>query len=259
MASNGGTPSIVATAALQLNGMGDRPICLCDSFQGLPLPRKNSVHAKLDSVFKYQKLLPVGVQSVLFNFDRYGVPHNKVTPVVGFFVDSMPKLRRDLLERGERLSVLRLDGDIYDSTVDVLYNLYDLLEPGGYLVVDDFGWPNDPGHSFGARDAVMDFRGLHGIEDAEHAIRDIDGAACYWIKAREVELKRDRYLASLIGHNQSVTLLPTDERHSWRAGKKYGVKLVQMAKQWQKSWSSQERERVEALTGRVIDVSTAEA
>ena len=240
-----GGMSIVATAALQLNGMADRPVYLCDSFHGLPLPRKDSLRARSDSAFNKQTLLKVGVDSVLSNFDRYGVPRNKVTPVVGFFVDSMPKLRKELIERGERLSVLRLDGDMYDSTVDVLYNLYDLLEPGGYLVVDDFGWPHEVGLSYGARDAILDFRGLHNIEDADHAIRDIDGAAAYWIKAREVELKRDRYLESLIGHNQSKTLTPPN--HSWRSGQ-FGVRLVQLGKRWKKSWSPLEKERVEALT-----------
>jgi hypothetical protein len=47
---------------------------------------------------------------------------------------------------------------------------------------------------FGAKDAVMDFRALHGIEDAAHAIRDIDRTGAFWVKAKEVAVKRDLYL-----------------------------------------------------------------
>ena len=42
-----------------------------------------------------------------------------------------------------QLAVMRLDGDMYVSTVDVLYNLYDKLSIGGYMIMDDwFGFPS---------------------------------------------------------------------------------------------------------------------
>ena len=246
----GGT-TIVATAALRLNGMAERPVYLCDSFRGLPLPRKDSIQATTDVVFHRQPLLAVGVQSVLANFERYGVPHERVQPVVGYFVDSMPKLREELIARGERLSILRLDGDMYDSTVDVLYNLYDLLLPGGYLVVDDFGWPYKAGRGFGARSAVMDFRGLHGIEDAPHALRNIDDNGAWWMKAREVVLRRDAYLETLRyagGENRSASqeALLVPPKPNWRGRR--GESLVDYAKGWQASWTAKEREAADAIT-----------
>ena len=51
--------------------------------------------------------------------------------VPGYFVDSLPGLRTALKGRGETLAILRMDGDMYDSTMDILYNLYDLVSVGG--------------------------------------------------------------------------------------------------------------------------------
>eukprot|EP00966_Prymnesium_polylepis_P219602 5080156-Prymnesium_polylepis.1 len=138
-----GGMSVFAKAALHAFGLHDRPVYLCDSFQGLPLPRNGSGRAdetwyRRNSMFRHA--LSIREQEVLANFDRYGVSRNAVRSHRGWFVDSLPLLRAELLARGERLSLLRMDGDIYDSTVDILYNLYDLLEVGGMLTIDDYGW-----------------------------------------------------------------------------------------------------------------------
>ena len=51
-----------------------------------------------------------------------------------------------------KLSFLRLDGDIYISTIQALENAYELVQPGGYIYVDDYGsWE-------GCRRAVDFFR-----------------------------------------------------------------------------------------------------
>ena len=120
--------SIYATAALQLSGGSHRPVYLCDSFQGLPKPRVGSWRARSDSVYHAQKLGVGGSGRVFENFDAYGVNRSQVQVVEGFFVNTMPGLRKKLVERGERLAILRLDGDMYDSTADVLYHLYDRVQ-----------------------------------------------------------------------------------------------------------------------------------
>lgn len=38
-----------------------------------------------------------------------------------------------------RISILRLDADLFDPTYVALRNLYDLVEPGGYIIIDDYG------------------------------------------------------------------------------------------------------------------------
>ena len=222
-----GGMSIVATAALQVYRLDSRPIYICDSYDGLPRPRKNS--ARVDENFYhddrvYKRVLSVGEQQVLQNFDLFGVTRDKVVPIKGYFVDSLPPLRKALRRRGETLAILRMDGDMYDSTVDILYNLYDLVQVGGYIIIDDYGW--DWGvskeHSqqgrpsvglFGAKDAVLDFRLLHGIEDNEHHIHDIDGGGAWFRKAREIVVQRDRY-RSVLAENSSMSdaLMPSMPR-----------------------------------------------
>src|SRR3712207_7824270 len=41
--------------------------------------------------------------------------------------------------RGHEWSLIRLDGDTYESTMKTLEELYPGLSPGGHLIVDDYG------------------------------------------------------------------------------------------------------------------------
>ena len=147
--------------------------------------------------------------------------------VPGYFVDSLPGLRAELKGRGERLALLRLDGDMYDSTIDILYNLYDLVEVGGFIIVDDFGWHEDLMESWGAKDAVLDFRAVHGIEDDAHIFHNIDDAGAWFRKARNVEIRHHQYKRGVKDGNYSalrpMPLLTAKDyarlRHKWdRAG-----------------------------------------
>ena len=83
----------------------------------------------------------------------------------GWFRDTLPKAPI------ERLAVLRLDGDMYESTTLALTHLYPKLAPGGYAIVDDYQVVP------GCRQAVDDFRSQHGIVEP---IRQIDWAGVYW-------------------------------------------------------------------------------
>mmetsp|Transcript_35888 Transcript_35888/g.61565 ORF Transcript_35888/g.61565 Transcript_35888/m.61565 type:complete len:375 (+) Transcript_35888:392-1516(+) len=212
-----GGMSIFATAVVETYQLG-RTVYLCDSFEGLPPPRPGSLRAD-ETVYResYDKSLSMGEAHVADNFHMYGVPTKGVHFVKGFFVDSLPGLREQLIARNESLSVLRMDGDMYDSTIDILYNLYDLVSVGGYIVIDDFGWTHGTlphTHSvWGAKDAVLDFRAVHGIEDLAHAMRDIDGSGAWFQKQREVQLKRKLYLRCV--QKMSYTpLQPTPKLHS---------------------------------------------
>ncbi len=48
-----------------------------------------------------------------------------------------------------QIAILRLDGDLYESTKVCLEHLYPLLSPGGWVIVDDFALP-------GCRKAVLE-------------------------------------------------------------------------------------------------------
>ena len=80
------------------------------------------------------------------------------------------QIRRQM-DDGYNLALLRLDADMYSSTMDALTHLYHRVSPGGYVIVDDYySWE-------ACRRAVTDFREQHGITTE---IRDIDPAAVYW-------------------------------------------------------------------------------
>jgi O-methyltransferase len=68
---------------------------------------------------------------------------------------------------------MRLDGDMYESTIQALEVLYPKLSPGGFVIVDDYGALES------CRQAVEDFRTAGGI--GEPLVR-IDWTGVYWQK-----------------------------------------------------------------------------
>jgi Macrocin-O-methyltransferase (TylF) len=105
------------------------------------------------------------------NFSAYGLLDERVRFLKGWFKDTLPSAPI------ERLAVMRLDGDYYESTRDALVNLYPRLAPGGFVVVDDFGedtWTY-------CRKAVDEFRSEHGISDP---MIKVDSRCWYWRRSR---------------------------------------------------------------------------
>ena len=121
-------------------------------------------HDQGDTLHKFPQLA-VTLERVRDNFRRYGLLDDQVRFLKGWFRDTLPDAPI------ERLAVLRLDGDLYESTIQALECLYDRLSAGGYVIVDDYG------NVAGCRQAVHDFRAQRGINDP---IRPIDWAGVYW-------------------------------------------------------------------------------
>jgi O-methyltransferase len=111
--------------------------------------------------------LAVSMEMVQENFRKYGLLDQQVKFLKGWFKDTLSTAPID------KLAVLRLDGDMYQSTMEAITALYDKLQPGGFVIVDDYG------AVAGCRQAITDFRGQRNIEDA---IVDIDGLGVYWRK-----------------------------------------------------------------------------
>jgi O-methyltransferase len=84
----------------------------------------------------------------------------------GWFKDTLPTAPI------QRIAVMRLDGDMYESTMDGLTNLYPKLSKGGFCIIDDYGLD-------GCKKAVDDFRQQHGIT-AE--LKRVDWTGSYWRK-----------------------------------------------------------------------------
>ena len=163
----GGT-SILMRAVLAALGDRERRVWVADSFQGLPTP--DELRYPPDGDLEVDLDLPwlkVSLDEVRANFARYKLLDQQVSFLEGWFKDTLPEAPI------ERLAVMRLDGDMYESTTDALTALYPKLSVGGYAIVDDYG-------CFAAcREAVHDYREAHGITEE---IVKIDWTGVYWKK-----------------------------------------------------------------------------
>jgi O-methyltransferase len=143
----------------------DRKIFVADSFNGLPKPRHIQDSG---SRFHLSHELAIPLETVKANFEKYGLLDDDVIFLKGWFKDTLPTLDKD-----QRFALIRLDGDMYGSTMDALVNLYPKLSVGGFCIVDDYNLK-------GAYEAAHDYRLEHGITDE---IIDIDGNGAYWKKS----------------------------------------------------------------------------
>lgn len=161
-----GGATIFMKANLAAWGDDVREVWVADSFEGLPPPDAHRYPADLGDRNHELGGLAVGVQQVRTNFRRYGLLDERVRFLPGWFKDTLPTAPID------RLSLMRLDGDMYESTIQALDALYPKLSPGGFCIIDDFG-----SHASQAGAAVHDYRSRHGITEE---IIDIDGSGAYW-------------------------------------------------------------------------------
>ena len=166
-----GGACILMRAVLAAYGDETRRVWLADSFEGVPPP--DTANYKEDKVPWYSlglhhaaPVLAVSEADVRANFERYGLLDEQVRFLPGWFKDTLPDAPID------RIAVLRLDGDLYESTIQGLDALYPRLSPGGFCIIDDYNIK-------GCRQAVADYRAKHGIS-AE--IVDIDGFGVLWRK-----------------------------------------------------------------------------
>lgn len=144
-----------------------RHIYACDSFQGLPKSNPLLHPADAQEDLSNISFLAVSEEEVQENFRRYGLLDERVHFVKGWFRDTLPTLRN------KPWSLLRLDGDLYESTINALENLYPSLSPGGYVIVDDYGCLDC------CKQAVLDYRAREGITAAIH---EVDWTGVFWRK-----------------------------------------------------------------------------
>lgn len=163
-----GGSCIFMRGVLKSHGVTDRLVWVADSFEGLPAPNTEKYPQDAGLHLEQYKELAVSLEEVQRNFERYGLLDEQVRFLKGWFRDSLPGAPI------EKLAVLRLDGDLYESTTDALTNLYDRLSPGGFVIVDDYSIP-------ACKQAVHDFRNQRGIDDP---IEKIDWTGVFWRRRR---------------------------------------------------------------------------
>lgn len=178
-----GGACVFMLAVLKDLNINDRIVWLADSFEGLPKPNPAKFPADSgDDLHSYDELA-VSEDEVLGNFKRYNLLDEHVKTVKGWFRETMPQLS------DKHFALLRLDGDMYESTIDVLFYLYPNLSVGGFCIIDDYGAIP------ACKKAVDDYRNVFGIEDKIH---EIDWTGIFWKKVKEVPVSSREDFLDLI-------------------------------------------------------------
>lgn len=170
-----GGAMMYARAILNAYDNNNKKVYCCDSFEGIP--RMDDAKYYLDRIaYQYEFLNNNPVEEVIRNFNRLGLNEGTII-VKGYFHNTFPKLKV------KRLSLLRLDGDTFNSTYISLFYMYPKLSVGGYIVIDDYiDW-------LGCRDATDIYRKENNITEVIKIVDYEYGEivrGVYWKKEKEV-------------------------------------------------------------------------
>lgn len=103
-----------------------------DSFQGLPDPRPEDA-----GTLCRRGSMKTSVQKLLDNFASVGLKPPEIH--CGWFTDMLPR------ELPEQICFAHLDGDLYESILTSLENVYPRLSKGAICLIDDYRDPRLPG------------------------------------------------------------------------------------------------------------------
>lgn len=158
-----GGSSIFMAGVLRIFDESDRRVFVCDSFEGLPKPDENYPEDAQDKHHQWGDILGVTKEQVEENFRRYGLLSRQVHFIKGWFKDTLRFID------SEQFSLIRLDGDMYESTYTALDALYPKLSSGGFLIIDDYYALDN------CRKAVDDYFEKEGIPFEINRIDDSGG------------------------------------------------------------------------------------
>jgi len=135
---------IMAMSLANINKGGNRTIWAFDSFEGIPMAGEfDDVQVGIGEI-QHDKFAPLeerlvssgitvhSLENVQENFRRYNLPLDNVKFVKGWFQHTVP------VNTVEEISILRLDGDLYESTLVCLQHLYPKVVTGGAVIIDDY-------------------------------------------------------------------------------------------------------------------------
>lgn len=133
----------------------------------LPIGLPTTATKKFDTNFGGK--LKCKLHKVKRNFEKFNMLHDNVIFVEGFFKDTLP------ITTVNRISVLRVDCDLYQSTFEVLFYLYPKLSVGGCVVFDDYKFDC-------CAKAIKDYRTQFNITTTCRLGCTLD-PILYWIKS----------------------------------------------------------------------------
>jgi O-methyltransferase len=131
-------------AAMEMANTENRLILAYDSFEGIPLggvydleqpgigKPKHDVTLPLSERLVSSGITKHSIDKVKRNFDQLGIPYKNVQFIKGWFQDTLP------LNNISDIALLRLDGDLYESTMVCLEYLFPKVSKGGIVIIDDY-------------------------------------------------------------------------------------------------------------------------
>jgi len=157
----GGQSMLVAHTLIKLNQF-DRTLWLFDTFAGMSRPTEQDVYLvtgetaeslwEADKKDDHNNWCYASLEEVQKNVSTTNYPKDKINFVKGKVEDTIPKIMP------EKISILRLDTDFYESTYHELTHLFPRLEKGGVLIIDGYGsWK-------GSKEAVDQYFKENGIQ-----------------------------------------------------------------------------------------------
>jgi O-methyltransferase len=167
-----GGATILMRALLEVYGETGRTVWVADSFEGLPEPDAKKFPLEAQSyhgatVAKQYDRFAASLETVQENFRALSLLDERVRFLKGWFKDTLPSAPIG------RIAVMRLDGDYYESTIDVLTALYDKLSVGGFVIIDDYA---EDAWTY-CRRAVDEFRASRGVTEE---LVPVDLRCWYW-------------------------------------------------------------------------------
>jgi hypothetical protein len=185
-----GGACIFMRAILDIFDVKDRKVWVADSFRGLPSSNAELYPDDEGIALNEFEELAISKDDVKNNFKKYNLLDDRVEFLEGWFKDTLPEAPVS------KLSILRLDGDLYESTIDALFYLYPKLSVGGYCIIDDWGAIE------ACKRAVKDYRKFFGINGQIHKV---DGTGVFWKKEKEIKsIDRDEFYRKLMARKKRI-------------------------------------------------------
>lgn len=125
---NGGSAALMAYVLR--NSQAQRNIWLFDSFEGLPVPTEKD--GQRVSQLYYKGWCKGNVSNVMEIFKKLSIPKDRIHITKGWFHDTFPAVHIP------QIALLHLDADWYESIKLCLEKFYDCVQPGGFIVIDDY-------------------------------------------------------------------------------------------------------------------------
>ncbi len=126
-----------------------------DSFQGLP-----EVEADVANPQWTRGSMAMSESEFLETIERHGVMTDRISTYPGFYSDSLTQdLQQKFLERPQRIALVNIDCDLYESAVDVLQFIGPLLQIGSMVYFDDWFCGYHGSGAAGVQKAFQEFAG----------------------------------------------------------------------------------------------------